>query len=485
MHKYLPVVPLLGIVTTITIQSQTVLALEPAEVSAKAKEFTVQIDGEETGTGTIIERNGNSYSVITCWHVMDTPGEYQVMTPDGETYQVTEIKNLRDIDIAVIKFTSSKTYSVAELGNSETVISGTTTYVVGYPDPFPGLPERSYLFSSAEVQSRLSKGEKGYQMIHNGSFTPGSSGGGIFDSGARLIGVNGQFISEGNTGKAYGKGIPLEIYLATRPDLSIPTNIPLPQDFVSVGIKKFKQEDYQGAITEFNKALETNTNNLEAYYSRGITFFILKDYEAAIADFNRFLQLSPNNYLAYFYRGYIRAEKGDYQGAITDYNQTIQLNANFDLAYTNRGFAYSKLGNTQNAITDYNRAIKINPESVNAYYNRGLVFGRDLGDYQKALSDFNKSIELAPKDAQVYVDRGNVYILLGDIQLAIDDYGQAISLSPQHAEAHYNRGIAYSQQNEPEKALEDLQRASTLFQAQEDSANYQRALDRIREIQKI
>lgn len=116
MNRYIPVVLLLGIVTTITLQSQSVLALEPAEVSAKAKEFTVQIDGEETGTGTIIERNGNSYTVITCWHVIDTPGNYQVMTPDGETYQVAEIKNLPDIDIAVIEFTSSKTYSVAELG---------------------------------------------------------------------------------------------------------------------------------------------------------------------------------------------------------------------------------------------------------------------------------------------------------------------------------------------------------------------------------
>jgi tetratricopeptide (TPR) repeat protein len=111
-----------------------------------------------------------------------------------------------------------------------------------------------------------------------------------------------------------------------------------------------------------------------------------------------------------------------------------------------------------------------------------LIYGRDLGDYQKALADLTKSIELASEDAQVYVDRGNVYGSMGEIQSAIDDYSQAININPQHSQAHYNRGLAYSQQNLPEKALEDLQRAATLFQAQGDSANYQRALDRIREI---
>ena len=71
MNKYPPVVFILGILSTITLKSSPTLALESAEIYATAKQFTVQIDGEETGTGTIIERKNDTYTVLTCWHVMD------------------------------------------------------------------------------------------------------------------------------------------------------------------------------------------------------------------------------------------------------------------------------------------------------------------------------------------------------------------------------------------------------------------------------
>ncbi|MGF1541988.1 MAG: trypsin-like peptidase domain-containing protein [Pleurocapsa sp.] len=285
MNRYFPVVPILGIVATVTLQNQPVFALENAEISAKIKEFTVQIDGaEESGTGTIIEQNGDTYTVITCWHVVQSLGSYQVVTPDGETYQATDIKNLPNVDLATIKFTSSKAYSVAQLGDSQTITEGTNTYVAGYPDPIPGIPDRIYTFFYSNIVGRLTDADKGYQIIHDNPSTPGGSGGGIFDVNIRLIAVNGQSVSDGNTGKVYGKGIPLEIYLATRNDLQIPVEVAAQQDFVSMGITKYKQEDYQGAIADFNRALEEDVNNIEAYYSRGSAFFALQDYTAAIAE---------------------------------------------------------------------------------------------------------------------------------------------------------------------------------------------------------
>lgn len=209
-------------------QSQPTLALNSSEIVAKASEiaakvqqFTVQIDGEETGTGTIIERNGNTYKVITTRHVMDTPGVYQVMTPDGVIYQVGEVKNLNDADLAIVKFISSNSYPVAELGDSEAISPGTNTYVAGYTDPFPGFPERAYTFLRASlVVSQLSKGEQGYTIIHDNPTPPGTSGGGIFDTNGSLIGINGRVISEGNTGKVFGAGIPIKIYLAEQNNLN-------------------------------------------------------------------------------------------------------------------------------------------------------------------------------------------------------------------------------------------------------------------------
>ncbi len=113
MNRERAIASIFSIIATVILPScslPSVSALEGSDVSKKIRQFTVQIDGEESGTGTIIEHQGNTYTVITCWHVLDTPGNYQIITSDGQQYQATEIKNLPNADLAVIEFTSNTAY---------------------------------------------------------------------------------------------------------------------------------------------------------------------------------------------------------------------------------------------------------------------------------------------------------------------------------------------------------------------------------------
>ena len=474
VKKYLPAISLLGIITTLTLQPKHILALEPTQIYTKAKQFTVQIDGEETGTGTIIQRDNDTYTVLTCWHVMDTPGNYQITTSDGTTHQVTKVESLTDIDLAIITFSSSNTYPVAEIGDSTLATSGLDAYVVGYPDPFPGVPERQYFTYSAEVQSRLTEGENGYQIIHDGSFTPGSSGGGIFDSEARLIGVNGQFISEGNTGKVYGAGIPVEIYQTATGNFATPTNVLPPQDFVSIGKRKLQQEDYNGAIEEFDRALASNPNDLEALSNRGEAYYLLEDFNAAINDFDAVLAQDANNPIFLFQRGnsYQKLEK--YQNAIADYNKAIGLNSQFTTAYNNRGLVYESLEQYDKAITDYNQAISLNPQFVYAYNNRGITY-YELEEYQNAISDYNKAISLNPQYAEAYSNRGLVYGELKQYDKAIADHDRAISVNPQYVNAYNNRGLVYESLEQYDKAITDYTQAIDL-NAEYGEAYYNRGI---------
>ena len=464
MNKYLPVVSILGIVTSLTLNPPSTLALEPSEIYAKAKEFTVQIDGEETGTGTIIERNGNSYTVLTCWHVMDTPGSYQVTTVDGSTHEVTAVENLPNIDLAVITFNTSNTYPIADLGDSAKATSGLDTYIVGYPDPFPGVPERQYFTESASVQARLSTAENGYQIIHNGAFTPGGSGGGIFDREANLIGINGESFYEGNTQKTYGRGILLETYLSARNSLTTLGGggfFSPPQDFVSQGKRKLKQQDYQGAIAEFDQALASNPNDLNSLSGRAEAYYLQDNYEAAIQDFNKVLQLNPDNATFQFYRGYAHGQLGENEKEIADYNEALRLNPDYVDAYNNRGNSYNNLGENEKAIADYNEAIRLNPDNADAYSNRGVSY-KNLGENEKAIADYNEAIRLAPDYVDAYNNRGVSYKNLGEYGKAIADYNEAIRLNPDYAMAYYNRGVVYDDLGENEKAIADYNEAIRL-----------------------
>jgi len=449
------VIPVLGVVASVMSYSPLASALEPSAIYAKAKEFTVQIDGEETGTGTIIENKDGIYTVLTCWHVMDTPGSYQITTADGNTHQVTKIENLPDVDLAIITFSSSNIYPIAELGNSAIVTSGFGAYVVGYPDPFPGVPERSYFTDSAEIQSRLTKSEKGYQIIHSGSSTPGSSGGGIFDSQARLIGINGQFISEGNTGKAYGTGIPLEIYIAAQDNFAVPTNVTVPQDFLSVGKRKLKQEDYQGAIAEFDKALAANPKDISSLDWRAITYATIKDFNAAISDFDRIIDLDPNYALAHHRRGYVYFKLEDYKSAITNFDEAILLNPNQANYYRYRGLAYANLGDHKSAIADYDEAIRLEPNFAPGYFSRGLSYAVSR-NYQSAIANYDEAIRLEPNYAPAYFSRSTIHKKLGDYENAITDYGEIIRFDPENAEAYSERGLAYYELEDYKRAIADF-----------------------------
>jgi tetratricopeptide (TPR) repeat protein len=194
-------------------------------------------------------------------------------------------------------------------------------YVAGWADPFPGIPEPSYLFLEARITSRLQKSENGYAIVHDNPAIPGTSGGPVLDSNAHLVAINGRFTWENNTQKTFGLGIPLQIFLAARNNLVVPPRgIAPPEDFVSRGQRLAKAGNHRGAIDEYNKALESDANNFEAYYRRGVAYVLLKDFQAAIANFDQMLGLNPNNAGLYLRRGYARGELKDYQGAISDYS---------------------------------------------------------------------------------------------------------------------------------------------------------------------
>lgn len=523
MNRFFPFVPIIGVVAAVIVPSQAVSALERSEIAAKVKEFTIQIDGVETGTGTIIEQNGNTYTVITCWHVLDTPGSYKIITPDGQEYQATQIKNLPNADLATIEFTSTTTYPTAELGDSGAITPGTSTYVVGYPDAIPGIPERAYTFLDAAVVSKLTKGEKGYTIIHDNPSTPGGSGGGMFDVNGSLVGVNGRSISDANTNRVFGAGIPLQVDVAARSELVVPTNITPPQDFVSVGQRKLKAKDYQGAINDYSLALVSNPNDIDALAGRAEAYYWLKDFPSAIQDFDLVLERNPNNATFFLYRGTAHVLLKEYEKAIADYNEAIRLNPEYAsaynnrgtsydyleeyekaiadyteairldpddaLAYSNRGNSYRRLGEYEKAIVDYNEAIRLDPDDAGAYAHRGLSY-RSLGEYDKAIADFNEAIRLDPNNAVAYVGRGASYQDLKEHETAIADFNkaiayfnEAISFHPDVANAYHARGLSYWNLGEYQKAREDLQKAADLFQQQGDTEQYKTVLSILEKLQ--
>jgi tetratricopeptide (TPR) repeat protein len=133
-------------------------------------------------------------------------------------------------------------------------------------------------------------------------------------------------------------------------------------ELVNRGIEKGKAGDLDGAIADFNRAIELDPKDDAPYYNRAQAKWLKKDAAGAIADYTRAIELGSTNPAAYNNRGNARAEKNDRDGAIADYTRAIELNPNYARAYYNRGVAKEAKGDKAGAEADFKAAEKLDPD---------------------------------------------------------------------------------------------------------------------------
>ncbi|MCX5982880.1 MAG: GUN4 domain-containing protein [Nostocales cyanobacterium LacPavin_0920_SED1_MAG_38_18] len=185
---------ILGTTTLALVQYQPVSALTSVQVNDIAKEITVMIGGlDGKGSGVIIAKNGNTYTVLTANHVVKKAGYgiYELITHDGQKYQMeNKAQIVGKLDLALVRFTSSKNYPLAKIADSRTVKEGATVYYAGFPAETTNQP-RNYRFIRADITGR-SQNQEGYELSYNGSALPGMSGGPVLNEEGLLIAIHGK-----------------------------------------------------------------------------------------------------------------------------------------------------------------------------------------------------------------------------------------------------------------------------------------------------
>jgi tetratricopeptide (TPR) repeat protein len=510
---------LFGAVVAVVCFAPGAMALSPAEVEQRAKAVSVEmLTG--VGSGVILHRQGDLYTVITNRHVVcevrperctdrDIYSSYRLKTSDGRIYQVAKsnIKLLKDdagnfLDLAIVQFRSNRSYPVAQVAEPGSLKVDDDVYTAGFPRG------QGWLFGAGQAQAvvnkRLVGDGGGYTVVYDAETLPGMSGGGAFDNNGRLVAVHGRgdrytentqaeevdsdrVKEEVNSKTGSNRGIPvrwvvqglgeLGILVGNRQPLSqirlgSPTVAATADEFFISGFNKVVDpgQDFQAgrreAVAQLNRAVAMNPRYATAYFLRAYVKDLLNDTQGALADFNQVISLDPRYANVYISRGVLKADKlNDPQGALADYNQAISLNPKLAIAYNNRGnLRQGKLNDPQGALADYNQAISLDPRYANVYISRGNLRQGKLNDPQGALADFNQVISLNPKYSDAYISRGLLkYEKLNDPQGALADYNQAISLNPKFANIYYNRGILkYEKLNDPQGALADYNQAISL-----------------------
>lgn len=479
----------------------------PAKVLDIAKLSSVQIKQANggIGSGVIIAKDNDIYYVLTAGHVVENKQEYQVVAPDKQVYKVDNqtIRTKKGLDMAVLQFRSSQVYQVATLGDYE--LQKQLIFLYGWKGEELNHPS---LFSVGIVQDANERDfwakPRGYELAYTNEGYSGMSGGGIWDTEGKLVGIHN--FAETNV-LGFSLGLSIESFLFYQEDglwqlpqpqlnvakneaksvdatslilASVPTfsfSAPDPvngtgKQWLTYGIQLWRIRNTESAIEAMENAVSKDPNSWEAHYNVAFILAAQKKYDLSVNAINAAIKKQPTFYRSYLLKSGICRILKQYENALESMNQAI-VESGEDrkkdfLLYEMRGEIFSELKKHDQAISDYNQAIKINPQFPQAYYNRGLAYSQK-GNIELAIIDYTQAIKINPQFAQAYninsqlaqayYNRGVVYSQQGKIELAIADFTQVININPQDAYAYVNRGVIYGQQKKIELAISDFTQA--------------------------
>jgi tetratricopeptide (TPR) repeat protein len=519
------------------------LALSPVEVQLIAKQTTVDIAGCHQGSGVIIQKKGNTYTVLTVASAVKNSG-CEIVAPDDTKYPVTQVKTFpNSVDLAVVSFTSTKNYPVAKLiDNSDRVEAAETIYISGFPlsttlvQPVGTTIAKSlFTFAKGTVVANPSDRQqpKGYSLIYSNNTLLEDGGSPVWNDKGELIAIHGRSALDTTLPEPINADVPVKTgfklgitvntfaKFATAAGIDGYTPIvgaakPTPvDDLIASAILKESKGDYRGmladmneaifldsqnsqlyynrgvaksmlgnrdAIEDYNRSISLNPDRADAYINRGVTKFDLGDNKGAIEDYKKAIGIDPKAAGAYYHRGNAKAALKSPKGALDDFNRALALDPRLAPAHLSRGIVKSILGDTKGELADFDRAIALNPKYTQAYYKLGLAKSK-LGDNKGAIEQFDRAITLNPKDPETYNNRANAKSKLGDNKGAIEDYDRSITLNPQNARTYANRGLIKSKLGDKKGAILDLKKAADRFKLQKQTANYKRVMNSIAKIQ--
>lgn len=228
--------------------------------------------------------------------------------------------------------------------------------------------------------------------------------------------------------------------------------------------------DFDGFARQYSQNVEyIQPTSIIQYRERAFEALQKGEYEEAISNYNRAIELDQNDIVAYCNRGIVKYQNGQYQAAINDFNEAIYRGDNDAYTYFLRGVSKYMLEQYAAAIDDYDEAIRIDSDEVSYTYRwRGFAKAA-LGQHTSAIDDFDEALRQNPDNAHDYLQRGISKYVLEQYAAAIDDYDETIHRDPNHAEAYYHRAEANSSLGHLAEAKADIQTAKQLAEKTNDT----------------
>jgi eukaryotic-like serine/threonine-protein kinase len=165
--------------------------------------------------------------------------------------------------------------------------------------------------------------------------------------------------------------------------------------YYNQGNSLIEAEEYESAISAFDKALSNRNDFAQAWTNRGFAQGKLGEHVEKFSSCEQATEVAPDFAEAWNCRGLARFDLQQYERALEEYNQAIAVDPEFYRGWYNKGQVLLKLGLPREAMDATRKVLKTKPDYFLAWTQLCQAL-YELEQYQDAKAHCQESIKINP-----------------------------------------------------------------------------------------
>ena len=335
--------------------------------------------GSFESSGFVVEP-GNA--VVTTAHGVGAATNLRIKLRDGRIFpaRLQRLGN-ENADIALLDVAEAKLPPV-RFGSIREIRSGEEVVTIGCPLGFEFTLSRG-------VVSSLRDSDLGYPLIQTDvSVNPGSSGGPLFDSRGRVVGI----IKSSAAGRE-------RIHFALPADLAtaLLEQIAHEREAFALFNQAVLEPKVENKVALYRKVVSLDSSRFEAHYNLGLALERTGHGSEAETEYREALRLHPSYTPAALNLGALLYGEKRYREAIEVYRQAVAAEPRSVAARNDLAEAYRAAGNRDDARREFDAVLKQNPDYAPAHYGLAVLYDEPRGDRRRAAEHYRRYLALAPE----------------------------------------------------------------------------------------
>ena len=219
------------------------------------------------------------------------------------------------------------------------------------------------------------------------------------------------------------------------------------------------------AENTYRRAIELRPHYWAVYNWLGAFYFRHVRFREAAEMFNQVVALAPDSFLGYSNLGATYVEQARYADAIKVLEQSIAIRPS-DYGYTNLGNAYFFLRRYEEADRAYEEAIKLAEKDSLLWWNLGDGYYWTPGKRSQSVAAYKQGIAIAEEELRVNPNNSSSYgvlavchAMLGERKPALDALRRGLHLSPTDQFLLYQGALVHNQFGQSDEAIDWLKKA--------------------------